>query len=288
MTGYGRSEFRTAHGPVRIEVKSVNHKFFELSPRLPNDLVPFTDEMRRLIQGRVLRGKIFLTVHSPDALLAPASPPLNEELARGYFAILTRLNRVLGLKEKITLTQVARMPDVITLSVSPRDADQIWTKTRKTLGTALLEFDRSRLREGALLVRDMLKRAADVEKRLKLIQKRAPKVVTLHREKLLKRLAHERGAADTARERAQSESAAFAKSCDITEEVVPLSSQLGALKEALREGGEVGRKIDFIAQEMNREANTMGAKSNDFGIANHVVHIKAEIEKMREQGQNVE
>jgi uncharacterized protein YicC (UPF0701 family) len=224
------------------------------------------DAIRKAVQARVRRGKVLLTVTAPENVLAAPEPHLDEALARRYHAILRRLGRTLGLREKVTLEHVLRMPDVVRRSVPGRAVREAWSRTRRALAGALAELDRSRLREGSLLARDMLRS---------------------FQAKTRKRLRAE-GDLATARERLQAETAAFAKACDATEEIVRLVGHVDALGSALREGGEVGRKIDFICQEMTREANTLGAKSNDYAIAEHVIHIKTEIDRIREQGQNVE
>jgi uncharacterized protein (TIGR00255 family) len=287
MTGYGRSEFRTPHGPVRVELRTTNHRSLEVSPRLPEDLAPFADAARKAVQARVRRGKVLLTVTAPENVLAAPEPHLDEGLARRYYAILRRLARALGLREKVALEHVLRMPDVVRRSVPGRAVERAWARTRRALAGALADLDRSRLREGALLARDMLRRGAVVRRRLGLIEKRVPRVVRSFGAKTRKRLRAESDPA-AAKERLQAETAAFAKACDVTEEVVRLAGHVDALAHALRTGGEVGRKIDFICQEMTREANTLGAKSNDYAIAEHVIDIKTEIDRIREQGQNVE
>lgn len=285
MTGFGRGEYKTPHGPVRIELKSTNLKFFELSSRIPDGLAPFAEKIRKVVQARVKRGKVFLAVAAPETLLVPGKLYVNEKLAREYHKAFLRLNRVLGVSEKVGVMQIARMPDVISRAVSASDIRDTWLKTEGALRRALDSFDQSRAKEGQALVRDLLKRAGQIRIRLGRIRSQVPKIVRAHRQKLEKR--RKDGAGDTA-ERIAAENASFAKASDITEEVVRMMSHLDAFKRTLREGGEAGRKIDFICQEMIRETNTIGSKSSDFHIADHVIHIKAELEKIREQAQNIE
>lgn len=285
MTGFGRAEFQTPHGPVRIELKSTNLKFFELSSRLPEDLIPFADPIRKIIQRRVKRGKVLLTVTAPEVLVTPGKLRLDERLARQYFGAFVRLGKVLGTGEKPSLAVIARMPDVLTRSVTTGDVRAIWSKAKGAVEKAVVEFDRSRLTEGRALGRDMAQRAARIAKSLRRIELRAPKVVALHRKKLEKRNGK---AAEPETQRVQTELAAFAKSADITEETVRLRSHVRSFSQTLKGGGEVGRKIDFIAQEMIRETNTIGSKCNDYTISDEVIQIKAELEKIREQAQNVE
>lgn len=288
MTGFGRSEFNTPHGPVRVEIKTTNHKFFELAPRLPDDLVSFTDAIRKLVQKRIKRGKTFLMMNAPEGLLTPGTPHLDEALAQRYLHILKRLNKTLGFKTPITLQQMIGMPDVISYTVTKREVNRTWSKARQAVVKAVQELERSRAREGQVLMRDMLRRTLRIRTRLSHIRKRGPQVVQRYRQRARERIMKEESDKTAAMERLQAETAAFAKNSDITEEAVRLSSHIDSFRAALKEKGEIGRRLDFIAQEMIREANTMGAKSNDFAISNHVVHIKAELEKIREQGQNVE
>ena len=285
MTGFGRAEFDTPHGPVRIEIKSTNLKFFELSSRLPEDLVPFAEAVRKLVQKRVKRGKVFLTVAAPEVLVTPGRLELDERLAQQYHRALSRLSKVLGTGEKPSLALIARMPDVMTRSVTRSDVRAIWRRAQAAIARAVEAFDRSRLAEGRALKRDMASRAERIAKSLRKIERRTPHVVLLYKKKLRKRLG-EGGESDP--QRMSAEVAAFAKSADITEELVRLKSHAASFRRTLPGGGEVGRKIDFIAQEMIRETNTIGSKCNDYAISEEVIHTKAELEKIREQAQNVE
>ncbi len=285
MTGFGRAEFQTPHGPVRIELKSTNLKFFELSSRLPEDLVPFADPVRKMIQKRVKRGKVFLTVSAPEVLVTPGKLRLDERLARQYYNAFVRLGKVLKTGEKPSVALIARMPDVLTRAVTTGDVRAIWRKAKGAIEKAVAEFDRSRVQEGRALGRDMGARAAKIAKALRKIDQRAPKVISLHKKKLEKRHGE---SAEPDLQRLQAELAAFAKGTDVTEEIVRLRSHVRSFAETLKSGGEMGRKIDFIAQEMIRETNTIGSKCNDYTISDVVIHVKAELEKIREQAQNVE
>jgi uncharacterized protein (TIGR00255 family) len=287
MTGFGRSEFKTAYGPIRVELKSFNQKFFELSSRMPHELNPFAERIRKSVQSKIRRGKVYLNISAPDALLSPAKLYLNEPLAKQYLRALRRLNKSLGLNQRIDFNQIVRLPDIFSRSLTSQDMNRVWRRTERTLQGALALLDRSRKKEGRTLAMDLKKRVHLIETRLRHIKRLAPKVVNRYRQKILNRLQSNKKAANS-KERLNQEVATFARGVDITEEVVRMASHLQSLKVALTSGGEVGRKMDFIAQEMVRETNTMGAKSNDYKISDHVIHIKAELEKIREQLQNIE
>lgn len=287
MTGFGRASFTTPRGPVRVEIKSTNLKFLELSSRVPEELAPFSESIRKIIQRRVKRGKVFLSVAAPESLIVAGELKLNERLAAQYHRAFRRLGRALGIRETIGLGQIARMPDVFTRSVSPRDVTTLWRVMRAGLERALVLFERSRRREGGALAADMRKRAARIAAHLAVIRGRIPKVIELHRKKIAARLKLQPLEENSAG-RVAAENAAFSKACDVTEEMVRLASHLAAFRTALGGDEEAGRKMDFILQEMIRETNTIGAKANDFAIAARVIQIKAELERIREQAQNVE
>lgn len=287
MTGYGRSEFLLPNGPVRVEIKSTNQKYLEVSTRMPQDLSHFGAEVRRLVQTRIRRGKVFLNVSDIEGHLAPFHVHVNEVAAKEHFQALKRLNKLLHLNDAILAVQVARMPDVITRSVSSRDIKETWDAVSKAIVKALKVFDKSRQREGGVLAKDMRGRMQKIQKFLRFIDKRAPKVIAEYKRKnALRFCKNERS--DNSRQRANNELASFAKACDITEEIVRLQSHLSVFQSTIKTGGEVGRKIDFMCQEMMRETNTIGAKANDFEIADKVIQMKVELEKIREQAQNVE
>ncbi len=262
MTGFGRAEFEIPQGPVQIEIKSTNHRYFEFSARLPHALLSHEEDIRRVTQKTIGRGKVHLTITAPDQLVRRGQLTVDENLAREYHKVFVRLNRALGLHEKITLRDIVRMPDVITPTAKVSDRHKVWNDLSRALKQALDRLNASRELEGRKLTRDLSMRLGIIEKASVRIRRRSAL-------------------------RAKSADAA-AKSLDVTEELVRLNSHIGAFRGTLKTGGEVGRKIDFIAQEMVREANTTGSKCNDASIASDVIEMKTEIEKIREQAQNLE
>lgn len=264
MTGFGRAEFEIPQGPVQIEIKSTNHRYFEFSARLPHALLSHEEDIRRMTQKAIGRGKVHVTITAPEQLVRRGQLTVDENLAKEYHKALVRLNRALGLDEKITLRDIVRMPDVITSTAKVSERHKVWNDLSRALKTALDRLNASRALEGRKLTRDLLMRLGIIEKAAIRIRQRCRQ--------------REKRAAD----------AAGAKNMDITEELVRLGSHVGAFRGTLKSGGEVGRKIDFIAQEMVREANTTGSKCSDAPIASDVIEIKTEIEKIREQAQNLE
>jgi len=261
MTGFGQSEFETPNGPVQIEFKTTNHRYFDFSTRLPYPLLSYEEKIRKTIQQKIRRGKIHLAVTAPEILMRKAKLHVDEPLAKEYAKALRRLNQALGLGEKVTLAQIVRMPDVITRSVAMGDRDKLWKNMERALLRALKALDASRRAEGEALKKDLLSRAAKIEACLKKTKAHLPK--------------HPKPNGNS-------------KTNDFTEEVVRMQTHVKSFGKTLRSGREIGRKIDFIAQEMMRETNTIGAKCNDVVIAGYVIEVKSELEKIREQAQNLE
>jgi len=303
MTGFGRSELKSARGFIRAEIKTINHKFFEVSSRLPGHLAEFEDAIRKIVSQEVRRGKISLFVSSPDPSTFSSRLILNEPLAKEVYHKIQRLKHVLKLDSKnpaaegAALREVLRYPDVLSKDTSSYKKSIFTKELEKAVGLALWSLRKSRIQEGKALEKDFRKRISEIKKSLGIIEKRLPQIAREYKASLAKRMkdflpATEHGGSgkngEVDSERLTLEVAAYVKNSDISEEVTRLKSHLDAMTKTLGESGELGRKIDFIAQEMYRESNTMGAKSSDVTIANAVIGIKSTIEKIREQAQNVE
>lgn len=295
MTGFGRSELKSRTGFIRVELKSVNHKFLEVSPRLPMHLGEYEDQVRRVVSQGVRRGKVHVFIAAPDPAAFSSKLVLNEPLAKEVMAKVRRLKTVLGLKhvgegpvgEEILLREVLRYPDVLSKDLSAVGRSGFTAELERTIRAAMKNFDDSRAREGAALGKDILARVSEVERSLGAIRKRIPALGKEYKRTLETRM-KEFIKEGLDRERLALEVAQYVKNSDISEEVVRMSSHIDSVRRAVKETGELGRKLDFIGQEMTREANTMGSKSNDSVIANAVIAIKSAIEKIREQAQNVE
>lgn len=297
MTGFGRAEKRSASGSIRVELKTVNHKFLEISSRLPGHLSELEDSVRRQIAQSIRRGKVNLFISAPDPSTFAAKLSLNEPLAKEVFQKIDRLKQVLHLTqlskdraayESVLLSEVLRYPDVLRKEAGG-DRQGIFLKELEgVVGAALKKLSESRRAEGKALLKDLSNRLTEMEKALRAVQSRIPAVAKEYRVSLHSRLKDFIKDGQIDKERLTGETAQFVKSSDISEEVTRLKSHIGAMKKTLKENGELGRKVDFIAQEMFRETNTMGAKSSDVVIANAVINLKSAIEKIREQAQNVE
>ncbi len=291
MTGFGQAEAKAAEGTVRVELKSTNHKFLEISCRLPGHLAELEEPLRKQLSQRMRRGKIFLSVSVPDPSTMPGRLVLNEAMAKEVFGKAQAVKKLLKLdavSQDAMLREVLRHPEVLVKDASSRNGVPFSSKISKTLDAALTELERSRSKEGAALHRDLQGRAREIRRSLAAIEKRVPALAKEYKKSLASRMKDFLKDSEIDRERLTLEVAQYLKGSDISEETTRLASHLEALDGALAEKGELGRKIDFIAQEMTRETNTIGAKSSDPAIAAAVIEIKSSIEKIREQAQNVE
>ena len=300
MTGFGQAELKSPRGSIRVELKSTNHKFLEISSRLPGHLAEFEEQIRKVISQKLNRGKIFLFVASPDPAVFSSRLVLNEALAQEVFHKVRTLRKILKLKnvtEDALLREVLRYPDVLVKDSSVGVGVITVRPVLKTLETALARLDRSRETEGRALLNDLKGRVREIKTSLKMIEKKLPAFAKEFKKSLESRsqellpgagLSVSGKKSPLDRDRLTQEVAQYLKNVDISEEVTRLMSHLKAMDKALVDRGELGRKIDFIAQEMTRETNTIGSKSNDVLIAEHVIRIKSSIEKIREQAQNVE
>ncbi len=291
MTGFGQAELKSSQGNFRVELKSTNHKFLEISSRVPGHLSEFEEAMRREIGKKIRRGKILLFVACPDPSVFSSRLVVNENLAKEVFTKAVSVRKMLKLarvSDDALLREVLRYPDVLTKDASTDKRSVYSTKLERVLSEALEDFDRSRSAEGAALMKDLKKRVAEVRAALRSIEKRLPLAAKAFKKSLEARMKDFMRDAQLDKERLTIEVAQYLKSSDISEEVTRLNSHLAGMERALKEAGELGRKLDFIAQEMTRETNTIGAKSSDSVITDAVIKIKSGIEKIREQAQNVE
>ncbi len=290
MTGFGRSELKSAQGCIRVEIKTVNHKFLEVSSRIPGHLSEFEDLIRKSVGDSIRRGKASLFVSSPDPAVFSGRLLLNEDLAKEVSQKIARLKQLLKLSVKddsLILREVLRTPDLFVKDTSS-DKRRLFSKELlRAVGLALESLGKSRILEGKALEKDLRGRLAGIKKALRGIEKRIP-ALTKEYKKSLESKIKEFLPGKIDQDRLTLEVALYLKNSDISEELTRMKSHLAAMAKTLSESGEVGRKIDFIAQEMTRESNTMGAKSSDASISNHVIQIKGTVEKIREQAQNVE
>ena len=288
MTGYGRAEVKDAGRLVVVEIKSVNHRYFEFSARTPRAMGFLDDRLKRYIQTRVSRGKVDAMVSIEGVEQEDAEVSINRPLAAGYVKALRELRDSYSLCGDITVAMVAGMSGVLSVQKPPEDEDQIWTMVLPAAERALDAFLAMRETEGKRLCEDVLSRIDIILEAVGRIEERSPQTVQEYRKKLEERMKEVLSDVTVDPQRLLTEAAIFADKTAVAEETVRLRSHMRQAVEMLQSDDAVGRKLDFLVQEMNREINTIGSKAQDITIAQTVVDVKAEIEKIREQIQNME
>lgn len=288
MTGYGRQETVIEGKKILVEIKSVNHRFSDYNIKVPRHLGFLEDKVRKYASENVTRGKIdiYVAVESYDE--ADKDITLNEELARNYIEVLKELRDKFGLCDDISVSNVARYTDIFKTERREEDQEEIWRLVRSVMSEALDAFVAMREREGERIERDLRERIALMSELAKKVDERSPQTVAEYRDKLyikIKELLEDREIDEA---RVLTEVAIFADKVAVNEETVRLSSHFEEFYQILDSGEPAGRKLDFLIQEINREVNTIGSKANDIEIAKIVVTLKGEIEKLREQIQNIE
>ena len=290
MTGYGRGDCAGDGFKVTVELSSVNRKQTEISVNLPREVEMLEAQIRDAINRYIARGRLTVRVSlHAGAGNASARMHLNAPLARAYARELNRLAKQLKLAGPVTLDQLVRAPGVFQTDEELADAEHLWPAVEKSLEQALAALVKMRQREGAHLARDLAARVAAMRKCVGMIQERAPDAAERYRRQLIERIKSaglETPAADD--ERLLKEVVLYADRSDISEELTRLQSHFQQFEDCRKTKEPVGRMLDFLAQEMNREVNTIGSKANDSLISREVVTLKAELEKFREQAQNVE
>ncbi len=288
MTGYGRGQEVLDGLSVTVEIKSVNHRFFEYSCRLPRVYGFIDDKLKNYLQQRISRGKVDVFVQI-DALESTGSEVLvNEGLAENYLAALREMAQKYGLREDVSVTTLSRYPDVLTVRQVAVDEDTVWSAVQKVTDIALGQFVAMREREGARLREDVLSRGQTILSAVAVIEERSPQTVREHMEKVEARMRELLDGAAVDEGRLLTEAAIYADKIAVAEETVRLRSHIDQLDTLLSGDEAVGRKLDFLVQEINPETNTIGSKCSDLELTRIVVDIKAEIEKIREQIQNIE
>ena len=288
MTGYGRAEDTLNGCTITVELRSVNNRYLDCNVRMPRLYLFAEETIKSRVQNTISRGKVdvFVTLDSTGGEQVQVS--VNQPLADGYYAALTQLAERYGLSKDISVSLLSRFPDVLLAEKAEEDVEQRAQDICSVLDRALADFDQMRTREGARLETDVLYRAARIEELVGKVEERSPQTVAEYRAKLEARMNEVLSNTQLDPARILTEAAIFADKVAVDEETVRLRSHIGQLRHMLEQGGATGRKLDFLIQEFNREANTIGSKCSDIDIARHVVDIKAEIEKIREQVQNIE
>ena len=288
MTGYGRAEETFNGCTITVELRSVNNRYLDCNVRIPRLYLFAEDAIKTQVQNVISRGKVdvFVTLDSAGAEKVQVS--VNKPVADGYYAALKQLAADYGLAEDISVSLLSRFPEVLLAEKAEEDMEQMARDICSVTEQALADFDQMRTREGERMKEDILTRAAAIEDKVSLVEQRSPQTVAEYRAKLEARMNEVLSNTQLDPARILTEAAIFADKVAVDEETVRLRSHISQLREMLSKGGATGRKLDFLIQEFNREANTIGSKCSDLEITGQVVDIKAEIEKIREQVQNIE
>ena len=288
MTGYGRAEENFNGCTITVELRSVNNRYLDCNVRIPRLYLFAEDAIKTRVQGIISRGKVdvFVTMDSAGAEKVQVS--VNKPVADGYYQALKQLSEDYGLSGEISVSLLSRFPEVLLAEKAEEDVEEMAGDICSVLDRALADFDQMRTREGERLREDILSRAAAIEEKVTLVEQRSPQTVAEYLANLETRMNEVLSNTQIDPARILTEAAIFADKVAVDEETVRLRSHIGQLREMLSRGGATGRKLDFLIQEFNREANTIGSKCSDIEISAQVVDIKAEIEKIREQVQNIE
>ena len=288
MTGYGRSEQIVDGRAVTVEIKSVNHRYFEFSCRTTRGYSFLEEKLKSFLQGRITRGKVdaYISVEALES--AQTQVLVNHSLAEGYVQALRELAERYGLRDDISVSTVSRYSDIFSVHKAPEDEEAVWNSVQQAAEEALKNFLAMREAEGERLRADVLSRAGTIMKLVDEIETRSPQTVAEYQERLRQKIQELLGDNTVDEQRLLTETAIFADKVAVAEETVRLRSHFRQMEEMMKTDAPIGRKLDFLVQEMNREANTIGSKAVDSKIAYLVVDIKAEIEKIREQIHNIE
>ena len=288
MTGYGRAAKQTAIGDVTVELRSTNHRYLEVDARLPGGLAALQDRITVLVRRQIRRGRVEVQVTVQFDRRDQRRVTFDAQLLERYHRALVEVKHRFSLKGDVTLDHLLSLPQALTVVEERTPAEELWEPIRHTTEAAVRELVRSRQREGVKLVRDLRAQLRSIERHVRAVKRRLPKAFEQQRRRLRERLRELLGERSTASPAQLEQAAALAKDADVNEELVRLDSHVTHVRQSLAGRSLVGKRLDFIAQELMREANTMGAKVNDAEAVQHVVEVKGCIEKIREQVQNLE
>lgn len=288
MTGFGRSEIERGNRKITVEIKSVNHRFLENSIKMPKKLNIFEARIRDTIKKYASRGKIDVFITYEDNSESNVSLKFNESIAREYMNIFRQMEERFNIRNDITVGALSRYPEVITMEESQEDEEELWNFINEAIEEACKGLVDTRIIEGGNLKKDLLLKLDHMEELVYYIETKNPQIIEDYKKKLEAKMEEILSAADIDKNRIASEVIIYADKVCVDEETVRLRSHIEHARKCLNEDGGIGRKMDFIAQEMNREANTTLSKANNIEISNAAIDLKTEIEKIREQIQNIE
>ena len=288
MTGFGRSEIVRGQRKISVEIKSVNHRYLEAGIKMPKKLNIFESRIRELLKKYAQRGKIDIFITYEDNSEDTVSLKYNHDTAVEYMNILNKMSELFNMKNDITISALSRYPEVITAQEVQADEEELWNFIEEAVKEAFEQFVQTRIKEGENLRKDLLGKLDHMEELVEFIEVRSPMIMKEYRTKLENKVKELLGATPIDENRIATEVIIYADKICVDEETVRLRSHISHAKQCLMEDGGIGRKMDFIAQEMNREANTILSKADDIEISNKAIDLKTEIEKVREQIQNIE
>lgn len=288
MTGFGRCEAAGNNRKFTVEIKAVNHRYLDVSIKMPKALNYFESAVRSELKKYISRGKVDVFVTYEDFSEHTCTVRYNKEVAQEYLLYLKQMAEDFGLDNDVRVSSLSKYPEVFTMEEAGVDEEELWKELQKAVEGAAKMFVESRITEGERLKEDLLEKLDGMLKLVDFIEERSPQLVAEYRRKLEDKVKELLGDNTVDESRILTEVTIFADKICVDEEIVRLRSHIETTREALQEGGSIGRKLDFIAQEMNREANTTLSKANDLEISNCAIELKTEIEKVREQIQNIE
>ncbi len=288
MTGFGRCELSEGERKVSVEIKTVNHRYLDVAMKMPKKLNFFDSAIRTVLKEYLQRGKVDVFVTYEDLSESNVSLVYNQKVAEQYVKYFRQMEEQFGLENDMKVSVLARCPEVLVMEEQQEDEEEIWQLLEKAVRGACEKVVETRVREGEALRCDLLAKLDEMLRMTAFIEERSPQIMAEYRQKLEAKVQDLLTDAQTDESRIAMEVTLFADKICVDEEIVRLRSHVEATKAALESGGSVGRKLDFIAQEMNREANTTLSKANDLEISNCAIDLKTEIEKVREQIQNIE
>lgn len=288
MTGFGRCEISEGTRKISLEIKAVNHRYLDLSVKMPKKLNMFEAAIRSELKNDIQRGKVDLFITYEDTSEGMALIQYSKETAAEYMRYFAQMASDFGLENDVRVSTLARCPEVLVMDEQNEDEEEIWKLLQRALNGAVQNLVDARIREGENLKADLLQKLDEMLESVAFIEERSPQIIADYRERLTDKVREMLGERTMDEGRIITEVTIYADRICVDEELVRLRSHIEAVKKALIDGGSIGRKLDFLAQEMNREANTILSKSNDLSVSNCGIELKTTIEKVREQIQNIE
>lgn len=288
MTGFGRCEVAEGERKYTVEIKSVNHRYLDVNIKMPKKLNFFESSIRNELKNYVQRGKIDMFITYEDFSESNICIKYNKDIAAEYLAYLKSMAEEFGLDNDIRVSSLSRYPEVFSMEEQTVDEEEIWNGLVKAVRGAAQGFADTRIKEGENLSKDLISKLDGMLEHVAFIEERSPQIIEEYKKKLYEKVQDFLTDVSYDESRLMTEVTIYADKVCVDEEIVRLRSHIETMKQALTDGGSIGRKLDFIAQEMNREANTILSKANDLAISNRGIELKTEIEKVREQIQNIE